>query len=216
MARQILAAVSANRPTAISAGLAAVSAALGFGFIGLAPPFIAALLLVFGLTAWGIYRIRTRHLDSRPERAPFRTVLSSAITAALVVFIVAQAVPYGRDHSNPPMTGEPAWATTETRELVVRACFDCHSNEVNWPWYSNVAPFSWATWQHVKEGRDAVNYSEWDRPQDEADESLKEVKRGSMPPAYYTAFGLHSDGKLTQEELTALLDGLARTPGLSE
>jgi hypothetical protein len=84
------------------------------------------------------------------------------------------------------------------------------------PWYSNIAPISWATWKHVEDGRDAVNYQEWDRPQDEAEESLDEVKKGSMPPGYYTFGGLHSRADLTSAELAALRDGLAKTPGLSE
>ena len=214
--QKLVAVVKANPATAIAAGLVIILSFGAFGFMGLAPPFTLGLLLAFGFATWGIYRRRTRRLEHTPAGAPFSLIVSSAVVAALVVFLVAQVVPYGRDHSNPPITGEPAWATPQTRELVVRACFDCHSNEVTWPWYSNIAPFSWATWQHVDEGRDAANYSEWDRAQDKGDESLEEVKKGSMPPAYYTAFGLHSDAQLTPEELAALLDGLAKTPGLSE
>lgn len=183
---------------------------------GLPPPFMLGLLLAFGLATWGIYRWRSRHLDPRPVPAPGGTLASSGLVALIVVFLAAQAVPYGRDHSNPPVTGEPAWATPKTRELVQRACFDCHSNEVEWPWYSNIAPVSWAVWKHTNDGRNKVNYSEWDRPQREADESFDEVKKGSMPPPYYTLGGLHSDAKLSTDELAALLEGLQNTPGLSE
>ncbi|MCP3976211.1 MAG: heme-binding domain-containing protein [bacterium] len=178
------------------------------------PPFTIALLLAVGIATWGIYRWRSRDLDGQP--AALGKLASSGLIAVVGVLVVAQLVPYGRDHTNPPVTGEPAWATPETRDLMVRACFDCHSNEVTWPWYSNIAPFSWATVDHVNEGRDAVNYSEWDRPQDEGDETLEEVKKGSMPPRYYTLLGLHSDAKLTPEEMSTLLEGLSQTPGLSE
>lgn len=125
-------------------------------------------------------------------------------------------VPYGRSHSNPPITGEPEWANAVTRGLVVRACFDCHSNEVEWPWYSNVAPISWALTKHVEDGRNKVNFSEWNKPQRNADESFDEVKKGSMPPPSYTFGGVHSDAKLTPAEMATLLEGLAATPGLSE
>ena len=64
-----------------------------------------------------------------------------AVLAGL--FLAIQFVPYGRDHSNPPVIGEPTWNSPETRALAVRACFDCHSNETVWPWYSNIAPVSW-------------------------------------------------------------------------
>lgn len=99
-----------------------------------------------------------------------------------VLFLAIQAWPYGRNHTNPPVRGEPPWKSPETRELVVRACFDCHSNETAWPWYSNIAPFSWLVEGDVDEGRKKVNYSEWDRPQKEARESPESVLVGEMPP----------------------------------
>ena len=77
-------------------------------------------------------------------------------------------------------------------------------------------PISWTTWKHVADGRNKVNYQEWDRPQEEGEKTLDEVEKGSMPPPYYTFGGLHSNAKLTSAERTALLEGLADTPGLSE
>jgi len=60
----------------------------------------------------------------------------------VVVFVLIQLVPYGRDHSNPPVVQEPAWDSPETRAMVMGACGDCHSNQVVWPFYSNIAPIS--------------------------------------------------------------------------
>ena len=54
-----------------------------------------------------------------------------------------QFVPYGRDHDNPEVTNTVAWDSPRTAELFDPACADCHSNETDWPWYSNVAPVSW-------------------------------------------------------------------------
>jgi hypothetical protein len=216
MLERLLEAVRANRWAAISGAVITLLGLAAGAVLGLPPPFMLGLVLAFGLTTWRIYRVRSRHLDKRPARAPRGALISSGLAALVVVSLAAQAVPYGRDHSNPPINGEPDWATPQTRELVVRACFDCHSNEAVWPWYSNIAPISWAVWKHVKDGRNAVNYQEWDRPQEEADESVEEVEKGSMPPPYYTFGGLHSEGNLSAAELTALLDGLASTPGLSE
>src|SRR6476661_114190 len=82
-----------------------------------------------------------------------------------VVFALMQAVPYGRTHSNPAVLGEPAWDSPRTRELAVRACFNCHSNETRWPWYADVAPFSWVVQLDVQNARDTLNFSEWTRPQ---------------------------------------------------
>jgi len=53
---------------------------------------------------------------------------------AVIVLAAIQLVPFGRDHQNPPVTGEPAWDSPRTRELFFRACKDCHSNETTWPW----------------------------------------------------------------------------------
>ena len=145
--------------------------------------------------------------------ARFLLVLCASI---LVMLPVIQAVPYGRAHSNPPITGEPQWSSPRTRELMVRACFGCHSNEVEYPSYASVAPISWVVEAHVAEGREKVNYSEFDQRQGDADETIETIEEGSMPPAYYTRFGRHPEANLTSAELQELIDGLRLTPGLSE
>jgi hypothetical protein len=69
--------------------------------------------------------------------------------AALAGFALIQLVPFGRNHTNPPTTAEPRWDSPRTRALARRACFDCHSNQTTWRWYSNVARprgSSSATW----------------------------------------------------------------------
>ena len=134
--------------------------------------------------------------------------------AVVVALVALQAWPYGRNHTNPPVRTEPAWDSTETRELAVRACFDCHSNQTAWPWYSNIAPFSWLIQSDVDEGRNTVNYSEWDRPQKEARESPESVREGEMPPWYYVL--LHPQAKLSSVERQALIRGLEATFGRRE
>ncbi|MDH4111585.1 MAG: heme-binding domain-containing protein [Actinomycetota bacterium] len=61
---------------------------------------------------------------------------------ALALFVIVQVVPYGRDHANPPVTEAAAFAPGPGLELARGACFDCHSDETAWPWYTNVAPAS--------------------------------------------------------------------------
>ena len=78
--------------------------------------------------------------------------------ALIVVLVAIQLVPYGRRHTNPPVTQEPGWDQPRTRALVARACFDCHSNETAWPWYAHMAPLSWLVQRDVDEGRRALNY----------------------------------------------------------
>ena len=124
------------------------------------------------------------------------------------ILVLIQAVPYGRDHTNPPVVMEPAWDSPRTRALTVRACFDCHSNQTVWPWYSNIAPISWLTQRDVKGGRRELNFSEWNRPQKEAQESADTVRKGSMPPWYYPWGRLSSSS-----ERQALIRGLELTVG---
>lgn len=76
-------------------------------------------------------------------------------------FVLMQLVSYGRNHTNPPVVSEPTWDSPETRALAVRACYDCHSNETVWPWYTNVAPVSWLIQREVAEGREELNFSTW-------------------------------------------------------
>ncbi len=60
----------------------------------------------------------------------------------LLIGGIAQLVPFGRDHENPPVQAEISWDSQQTKELFFRACGDCHSNNTQWPWYSNIAPVS--------------------------------------------------------------------------
>jgi mono/diheme cytochrome c family protein len=130
--------------------------------------------------------------------------------ALAALFVVIQLVPYGRDHSNPPVTQEVEWNSPRTRELAVGACYDCHSNLTEWPWYSNVAPVSWLVEKDVEEGREVLNFTEWDRPQEaEADEAGEVVREGEMPPWQYKP--LHPAGRLSATEQDELAKGLERT-----
>jgi mono/diheme cytochrome c family protein len=126
------------------------------------------------------------------------------------LLLVIQIVPYGRDHENPPVTQEVKWDSARTRELAVGACYDCHSNLTEWPWYSNVAPVSWLVYSDVQEGREKLNFSEWDRPQgEEGDESAEAVREGSMPPLQYKP--LHPAGRLSDAEREELARGIEQT-----
>lgn len=137
--------------------------------------------------------------------------IASAVVAGLV--LIAQFVPYGHDHSNPPIVAEPVWNSPATRELAERACFDCHSNQTRWPWYSHVAPMSWLVQNHVDEGRQVLNFSEWSRGNSEADEAAETVREGEMPPRSYLL--LHPEARLTDTERQQLARGLDALLGSS-
>ena len=138
------------------------------------------------------------------------------VTSGLVLvlaFVAIQFAPYGRDHVNPPVGAEPIWDSPGTRALAKQACFDCHSNETEWPAYSRVAPVSWLIQRDVYEGRAVLNFSEWPRPQQEAKDASEEVLEGDMPPAAYTL--VHAHARLSAAERDRLAQGLARSLGVA-
>jgi mono/diheme cytochrome c family protein len=127
------------------------------------------------------------------------------------VLLIIQFIPYGRDHTNPPVIAEPAWDSPQTRTLFFRACADCHSNETRWPWYSTIAPASWLITRDVMEGRAEFNVSEWGRPDNEGDDAAKTVQNGEMPPWFYLP--LHPEANLSPAERQQLINGLLATFG---
>jgi mono/diheme cytochrome c family protein len=145
----------------------------------------------------------------RQEVFNMRKVVLFAAIGVIVIFALLQLVPYGRDHSNPAVVTEPQWDSLQTRELAARACFDCHSNETHWPWYSNVAPVSWLVQRDVQEGRRRLNFSEWNQPQRATNEVGEVINEGEMPPWFYLP--LHASARLTPAEKQALVAGLEKT-----
>lgn len=133
------------------------------------------------------------------------------IVGIVALFVIIQAVPYGGDLTNPIVRAEPRWDSSDTRELVKRACFDCHSNETVWPWYSRVAPASWLVRRDVEKGRAKLNFSEWDLPQEETEEAAETIQEGEMPPWFYSL--IQKKARLSSAEKEILVAGLTRTIG---
>lgn len=114
-----------------------------------------------------------------------------------VIAILLQFVPVAR--VNPPDRGRTE-APSEVQAALRRACYDCHSNETRWPWYSSVAPLSFLIARDVNEGRRELNFSLWSqynerRKSRKLKEIAEQVEKGKMPQWYYVA--LHPDAKLS-------------------
>ncbi|HVS10446.1 MAG TPA: heme-binding domain-containing protein [Planctomycetota bacterium] len=133
------------------------------------------------------------------------------LIAPVAALALLQLVPFGRDHTNPPVVREPEWDSPRTRELVRRACYDCHSNESRWPWYAHVAPASWLVQHDVEEAREHLNFSEWHLPQRHQFEAVEMVEEGEMPLWYYAL--MHPSARLDEAETKALIDGFKATLG---
>jgi cytochrome c551/c552 len=128
------------------------------------------------------------------------------LVVLVVLFALAQLVPYGRSHANPPVTGEPTWSDPAVKALATRACYDCHSNQTVWPWYANIAPISWVVQFDVDGGRSKLNFSTWGAAQGEGENPVEAVRGGGMPPWFYPL--MHPNAKLSAAERTQLADGL--------
>ena len=133
-----------------------------------------------------------------------RKVIRRSFLFVAVAFLLIQLVPVER--TNPPVTAEVE-ASDPVMEALRNACYDCHSNETRWPWYSRVAPVSWRISQHVRMGRRNLNFSEWQgmSAEDRADameEIWEEVERGSMPLSDYLS--MHPEAVLTESQRETL------------
>ena len=129
-----------------------------------------------------------------------KKILKLLISGVLVMFAVIQLITV--EHSNPPIESEIS-AAPEVRAILQKACYDCHSNETKWIWYSKVAPVSWLIAYDVNEGRKELNFSTWGNynPQQQAKklkESWEEIVENEMPPWSYLL--THRSAALSAEE----------------
>lgn len=142
----------------------------------------------------------------------FSKYFIQSLLAVIAVLVLIQAIPYGKTYTNPPVVREPSWDSPATRAIAKRACFDCHSNETIWPWYSRIAPVSWLVRFDVDEGRSELNFSEWQngaREGERPDKISKEISKGEMPPFVYLP--THPDARLSAADRRRLVDGLNAT-----
>jgi hypothetical protein len=130
--------------------------------------------------------------------------LRTVVLSALAVAVAIQLVPITRD--NPPVK-VPLTAPAPVASILRRACYNCHSHETIWPWYSYVAPVSWLVAQDVHEGRHHMNFSTW------SDYSVAEkwkkmagisslVQEGEMPPWFYLP--MHAEARLSDDDITVV------------
>jgi hypothetical protein len=139
--------------------------------------------------------------------------LGLAVAVPVLLFAAVQLVPYGRNHTNPPDGTLASFDSPGTEQLAKRACYDCHSNQTKWPWYSAIAPVSWRIQRHVDEGREKLNFTAFNAANedmaDAAGEASETITKNEMPPADYLL--AHPEARLTAAEKQSLVAGLDRT-----
>lgn len=143
--------------------------------------------------------------STAPVRRRGRGLVRRLLLAAAVFVAVIQIIPARR--TNPPVRSD-LHAPVEVKEILRRACYDCHSHETRWPWYSRVAPLSWWVVSHVNEARGDLNFSEWPRFDHElAGMALHDidtqVTREKMPLPSYTI--MHAGARLSEVERQTLV-----------
>ena len=136
-----------------------------------------------------------------------RKIILGVIAVLGVAFIALQVVP-GYARTNPPIRYHVQWNSPETETLMRKVCYDCHTNETVWPWYSQIAPISWLVVRDVNEGRAALNLSDG-TGEIEAEELIGEIEEGEMPPKPYLM--LHPEANLSAEQKAMLIDGIQAT-----
>jgi hypothetical protein len=137
-------------------------------------------------------------------------IIKILLVVLAILLIVIQFIPSGIPENKPEdeksITRSGLVSESELN-LFRKSCFDCHSNQVDFPWYSKLAPSSWLLANHIKEGRSHLNFSEWadysKRKQAGLIEHIsEEVEDGSMPLKSYLL--IHRDAKLNSDEISAI------------
>ena len=135
-----------------------------------------------------------------------RTLKSIAALLAVAVIVVQVGTEH-RAAVEPRNRGLRLSSNSEPLQVLLRACGNCHSNHTDWPWYSHVAPVSWWIARHVREGREKLDFSEWEtystmQKRDKLESMCGLISTGRMPPRMYTA--MHPEAKLTDENKKAV------------
>jgi len=126
---------------------------------------------------------------------------------ALVLVAAAAAIQFFPAARTNPPARQPLKPPPAVLKVLRRGCFDCHSNETRWPWYSHLAPASWIVVHHVNRGRQELNFSEWGGYYPATRRRKLEwigraVSEGGMPPWWYRL--MHRKARLSQADCMLL------------
>jgi hypothetical protein len=134
-----------------------------------------------------------------------RRILQLGLLFSVVALLVAiQFLSPGAE--NPPSKGEVS-APPEIQHTLRRSCYDCHSNQTQWPWYGQVAPFSWAVARDIYLGRRQLNFSEWGdyyplTRKRKLQWMGRALQREDMPPLFYRL--IHPSSRLSPRDRAQL------------
>lgn len=132
--------------------------------------------------------------------------LKIATLIILVILVGIQFIPTNRNQSDETLTTDFMRVynvPNNVRNLIQNSCYDCHSNNTNYPWYNKIQPISWFLEDHIKEAKSELNFSEFGsyskrRKRNKLKSILNQIKKNEMPLSSYTF--IHSDAKFSEKE----------------
>lgn len=139
------------------------------------------------------------------------------LLAILIVFVLIQFIQPARNKSGQVLSTNMAtmYKMPDTVQAVLKAaCYDCHSNNTNYPWYTYVQPIGWMLANHIRSGKEELNFSEFGsytarRQRSKLKAIANQVKDGDMPLYSYTI--MHKDARLTREQKQLIIDWAQKT-----
>ena len=138
-------------------------------------------------------------------------IVKKIVLVLLVAFVGIQFIPTTRNQSDTVPSTDFMLVNnvpeTIQRKLQV-SCYDCHSNNTQYPWYNRVQPITWFLEDHIKEGKAELNFNEWDslssrRKKSKLTSIIKQIESGEMPLDSYTL--IHKDAKFSEAEAAELI-----------
>ncbi|MEZ5358442.1 MAG: heme-binding domain-containing protein [Candidatus Zixiibacteriota bacterium] len=141
-----------------------------------------------------------------------------ALLILFVILLILQVFPVTRDNPDVHL-GLDFNENPQVRQVLATSCYDCHSNETKWPWYSYVAPVSWLVAGDVEEGREHLNFSNWglmseDKQAHAREEILEEIEEGKMPLDIYLI--MHADAALSDADKQVIRNWAKASPTQTE
>jgi hypothetical protein len=144
-------------------------------------------------------------------------IVKKILLGLLVVFIIIQFMQPVRNKSDqvlPTDLTKTVHVPENIHGILLSACYDCHSNNTNYPWYSRVQPFGWMLANHIRKGKAELNFSDFGsyskrRQISKMNGIANSVKEGSMPLSSYTM--MHKEAGLSKDEKALLIDWAIKT-----
>ena len=146
-----------------------------------------------------------------------KKIIKKILFIGLIIFLLMQLYQPARNESfEQDITGNftKVYNVPKNVEAILRtSCYDCHSNNTNYPWYSNVQPVGFFMEHHIKEAKEDLNFDEWGKyskrkQENKLDRIVKQIKSDEMPLASYTL--IHKNARLTTVQKKEVMDWISK------